>query len=46
MTLKRTKADVFREKTYTNAPCPPQIPHGLARDQAWASAVTGWQTAS
>jgi hypothetical protein len=40
------KTEVLGEKPVPVPLCPPQIPHGLARDQTWASAVGGrWLTA-
>jgi len=42
----RGKTYVLREKHVPVPLCPQKTPHGLVRDQTWASAVTGWQTAT
>jgi len=35
------KTEILHEKLAPLPLCPPQIPHGLAWDQTWASAVRG-----
>jgi hypothetical protein len=46
MTLTGEKL-MYSEKKFIAMPlCPTKTPHGLARNQNWASAVTGWQIAT